>query len=321
MAGAVWGMYIRFFRLTGVQLLFSRMRNWQDNPQNMKRKYAFLLAAFFFLLLAGLRPQWGVKENVIQYEGLDILFAMDVSKSMNALDFSTQNRTIDRLRVAKELIKNFVQPRYQDRFGLVVFAGESFVSVPLTFDQAIFLNLLESAGSHEVAVGGTNLAEAIGSSLERLTVHAEEQRGKAIILITDGDQTVDRGIEALATMAKQKNTPIFTVGIGSTSGVKIPEGTDVFGNTLYAQYQGQDVLTKINEETLKRIAELSGGGYFHAEDFSDLKYITRSLEALPKNILEKLNVTTQEDRYQWFVLLGLICFLFFLFYPTGRLQK
>lgn len=319
MGGGWWIFRRNFFSHKSIpELLFSKMRNWIRDDQKIRKKYWFLLAALFFFLLVGFRPQWGQKEHVIAYEGLDIVFLMDVSRSMYAEDFSTQNRTIDRLTVAKELIKNFIQKRYQDRFGLIVFSGESFVSVPLTFDQTIFLNLLETAGPEDVRIGGTNLSDAIGSALERLTVHSEDQRGKAIILITDGDQTVDRGLQAISRIAQQKNIPIFPVGIGSTSGVKIPQGRDVFGHVVYLQYQGQDVITRINEATLKQIAQLSGGRYFHAESFEDLRYITQDLDALPKNILEKLNITTKEERYQWFFLVGFVCFVIFLFFPTGR---
>lgn len=301
--------------------LLLMMRNWIRNEKNIRWRKWLLFAALICFSLAALRPQWGQKENVIRYEGLDIVFALDVSRSMQALDFSTSTRTIDRLKVSKELIKNFVQNRYQDRVSLITFAGESFVSVPMTFDREMFLNFLETAGPDDVSIGGTNLAEAIGVALERLTVQAETQRGKAIVLITDGDQTVDRGITSLATIAKQKNVPIFTVGIGSTEGVRIPEGRDVFGKTVYIQYQGKDVVSKLNEETLKTIAKTSGGAYFHAEEFGDLKKVAEYLNELPTDILEKLNITDQEERYQWFLLLGFFCFLGYVFLPEGRMKS
>ena len=295
-----------------------QMRNWEHNWEFVRIKSVALLCAFFFFILAGFRPQWGMKEDVILYDGLDIMFAMDVSKSMHALDFSTQTRAIDRLMVAKELIKNFVQDRYSDRFGLVVFAGEPFVSVPLTFDKDIFIDFLESSSERDVSVQGTNLAEALGVSLERLTVQSESHRGKAIILITDGDETVNSKITQLATIAKKNKIPIFTVGIGSLQGVRIPEGRDVFGRTIYKKYKGKDVFTKLNERPLKQIAKITGGQYFHAEEFSDLKNISKDLKKLPTDILEDLNYTDREDRYQIFVLLGFLCLLVYFFLPNGK---
>lgn len=301
---------------------FVQMRNWIPDFEKTKRKHIFLYAALIFLFVALMRPAWGEKENIIRYEGLDIVFALDVSRSMNAEDFSTQNRTINRLKVAKELIKNFIQKRPQDRFSLINFSGDSFVSVPLTFDHHIFLNFLEQASREDVNVGGTNLSDVIGTSIERLTVRENDQRGKAMILITDGDQTFDRNIGSIAALAAQKKIPIFTVGIGSLEGTRIPQGRDVFGSPIYLQYQGRDVITKLNEETLETIAQVSGGRYFHAGGFEDLQNLTEDLNRLPTQMMEKLNITDREERYAFFVGMAFFLFLLFLFYSdTQKPQK
>lgn len=316
-AGYALYRYIQKKQKWSNRLLFA-MRNWKEDRKKVKQKHIILFIALLFLVSAGVRPQWGIRENVIQYEGLDIVFVLDVSKSMNALDFSTTRQQINRLQVSKELIKNFVQTRNQDRFGLILFAGESFVSVPITFDREVFFNFLDSAQEGDVTLPGTNIAEALGVALERLTVRDDEKRGKAIVLITDGDETVNSEIQSLANISAEKQIPIFSVGIGSTSGVRIPEGTDVFGRVLYKQYKGHDVVTKLNEEVLKEIASLSGGKYFHAEEFHDLNGVSEALNDLPKAIMEKLNVNLREDRYQIFVFIGFCAFLIYLFFPTGK---
>lgn len=308
----IWGWFE--FRYTQKKKWFFQ-RNWNHNEKDDHWKKRFFFAACLFFLLGTLRPQWGISEEAIEYKGLDILWVLDVSKSMRALDFSTENQTVNRLQVSKSMINNFVQKRSQDRFGLIAFAGDSFVSVPLTFDRTLFLNFLEDTSEKDVARGGTNLQEAIGVSLERLTVNKDEERGRAIILITDGDQTVNTEIENLSASAGKNNIPIFTIGVGSLDGVRIPEGRDVFGRMVYKQYKGHDVVTKLNESVLKRIASLSGGEYFHAESLKDIEELYTKLDQLPVDVLEVLNQQKKKERYQLFFILGFFSFCLSVFIP------
>ena len=155
-----------------------------------------------------------------------MVFAVDVSKSMKALDFSTSREYISRLDATKYLIEEFVKKRPGDRVGLVEFAGESFVASPLTLDHSVFLNFLKEISSDDLGKQGTNLAEALEVSIARLEIKNDKERGKAIILFSDGDETVNSRIKEMAKLARDKGIKIYTVGVGSETGMKIPEGQD-----------------------------------------------------------------------------------------------
>ncbi len=119
----------------------------------------------------------------------------------------------------------------------------------------------------------------------------------------------------MAQLAKEKNIKIFTVGIGSEKGSPIPEGQDVFGNIKYKQYKGETVLTALNPEPLKEIANITGGEYFHAEDISDLKKLTKDLDILPKKISNEENITPASEKYLMFVIIGTLLFVIGIILP------
>ncbi len=294
---------------------------WQKN-WNFKKvqnttvlKIAFLGAGILFLLLAFWRPQWGNEIQETSKKGLDLVFAVDVSKSMKALDFSTSREYISRLDATKYLIEEFVKKRPGDRVGLVEFAGESFVASPLTLDHSVFLNFLKEISSDDLGKQGTNLAEALEVSIARLEIKNDKERGKAIILFSDGDETVNSRIKEMAKLARDKGIKIYTVGVGSETGMKIPEGQDSWGNIIYKKYHGKVVLTKLNPEPLKEIAKITGGEYFHAESISDLDYLQKELDKLPKKILKDTTLNPNKEQYWIFALIGTILFILGFVWP------
>ncbi len=260
------------------------------------------------LMLAVWRPQWGDNLEKIEKKGLDIVFTVDVSKSMKALDFSQGRTLISRLDATKWLIENFVQKRKTDRIGLVEFAGESFVASPLTLDYSVFLNFLKNISSDDLGKQGTNLAEALNVSLGRLDVQSAEKRGKAIILFSDGDETISSDAKQMAKLAAEKGVKVFTVGIGSEKGSPIPEGQDGFGRIIYKKWKGETVMTALNPDPLKTIARITGGEYFHAESIKDLEKLQAKLKTLPQKILTEDQVTPQSEQYFWFTFFGLLFF-------------
>ena len=285
--------------------------NW--NKKNVKNiisiKLFFVFLGLFLLLFSLWRPRWGFENQNLNTNGLDLVFTVDVSKSMNALDFSKDNRMISRLDATKILIKDFIKDRKNDRISLVEFAGEAFVSSPLTLDYSVFLNFLDSISSDDLAKQGTNLEEALEISISRLEIKENKKRTRAIILFSDGDQTLDTKVKKLAQKAKEKNIPIYTVGIGSEKGMPIPEEIDSWGNIKYKHYKGKTVIAKLNPEPLKEIATITNGEYFHAENFSDLFELDSKLKSLPKTILNKNVLTPHSEKYWYFTLFGLIFFI------------
>lgn len=298
-------------------------KNW--NYEKVKNilviKIIFLIFGLLFLLFAFWRPQWGSDLQGNSNKGLDLVFTVDVSKSMKALDFSTSSNMISRLDATKYLIKNFVKKRLEDKVGLVEFAGESFVSSPLTLDHSVFQNFLKEISSDDLAKQGTNLAEALEVSLARLETKNDKERSKAIILFSDGDETVNSRIKEMAKLAHDKGIKIYTVGVGSENGMKIPEGQDSWGNIIYKRYHGKTVLTKLNPDPLKEIANITDGQYFHAESISDLKTLQRKLDKLPKKILKDTILNPNKEQYWIFALIGTILFIFGFLWPKNMKIK
>jgi len=277
----------------------------------------FLFFAFFFLCFSLLRPQWGEKENRVEYAGIDLVFTLDVSRSMNALDLSTSRERIDRLAFAKEMIKNFVQKNPDNRYGLVLFAGEAFVSVPLTLDHNAFLTFLDGTSSRDVGEQGTDISESLAASVDRFS-QKDEDRGRAIVLISDGGEDAPEDLPAFAHLAEKEGVTIFSIGIGSTEGAHIPEGQSVFGDVIWKTHEGKRVITKLNEAPLQELAHATNGQYFHATSASDLRYISEEISTLQKGVLTKKGKRGKEDRYQIFLLFSFLSFLSFLLYSEYR---
>lgn len=294
-------------------------RNVEFSVNNMNRNGILIILGIVFLCLAVFRPQWGESIQTTRKKGLDIVFAVDVSKSMNALDFSQKNQKISRLDATKYLIESFLEKRKTDRIGLVEFAGESFVASPLTLDYHVFLNFLKNISSNDLGVQGTNIADALDVSLARLEVQSETKNGKAIVLFSDGEETINSQAKKMAELAKKRNIPIFTIGIGSEKGQPIPEGQDVFGRIKYKTYKGKTVLAKLNPEPLQQIAKITDGEYFHAEKISDLRSLQKKLETLPQKILKDESISPKNDQYFWFAVIGLFLFSLGFLFPEYSL--
>jgi len=273
-------------------------------------KTVLLIMGLSLVLIALWQPQWGQDVQTTQKKGLDIVFTVDVSKSMRALDFSQGREMISRLNATKYVIQNFINKRKSDRIGLVEFAGESFVASPLTLDHTVFANFLKNISSDDLGKQGTNLADAIEVSIARLEVQSDtQQAGKSIVLFSDGDETISSDAKKMANMAKEKGIKIFTVGVGSEDGMPIPDGQDAFGKINYKKYKGKTVMTALNPKPLKEIAKITGGEYFHAESASDLKKLSKDLDELPKKISDEETITPKSEKYFIFAFVGMILFV------------
>lgn len=314
-----WGLilFLRLQKKENSSLFFINNRNYDFSYFMIQFKNIVFFVGLIFLGIALLSPTWGVSNKVVQKKGLDIIFALDVSKSMNALDFSDNNQLISRLDAAKYLVEKFVNKRESDRFGLVIFAGESFTASPLTFDHQVFFNFLKGVSSNDIGRQGTNLAEALENALSRLETQSEKERSKAIVLISDGDETIDSQMKNMAKIAYEKKVPIFVVGLGSEAGKPIPEGQDAFGRIYYKKYKGETVLAKINESTLKQIAKIAEGDYFHAENPDDILKLSKKLDKLPQSILKSEENMGLEERYGIFAFWGLILIFLGVFLPQN----
>jgi Ca-activated chloride channel family protein len=220
------------------------------------RKDLLLLSAFGLLFFALARPQWGYQWQEIKTQGVDILLAVDVSKSM-----LTQDVTPSRLERAKLAIRDLVQDLNGDRVGLIAFAGEAFLTCPLTNDYGGFFIALSDLSINSVPRGGTNIGSAIR---EATRIYKDSHaKDKSIIVITDGDNLEGDPLAA-ARQAAAEGIKVFCIGVGTPNGELIQITNDK-GNIEYLKNdQGEYVLSRLNEELMQEISLTTGGAYVKA---------------------------------------------------------
>ena len=209
--------------------------------------------AIMFIMLALARPQWGYKWEEQKHIGLDVVFAVDTSKSMLAEDIKP-----NRLERSKLAISDILDRLDGDRVGLVAFSGQAFLQCPLTLDYGAFKMSLEALDTNIIQRGGTNIATAIDEADEAF---AKTGNQKIIILISDGEELEASGIARAEKISKEQNVKIYTLGVGSTTGEPIPV-RDARGNlTFLKDENGKLVSSILNEELLKKVAQATGGFY------------------------------------------------------------
>ncbi len=309
----------RFFALRSFDKSFwATNRNYEHSSLLFYLRFIFLSLFICLLFFSLLRPQWGQKILNSESSGIDIVFVLDVSQSMNALDLSSVNKKQSRLAAAKKMIADFVEKNQNNRYSLVIFAGEAFVSTPLTSDIPAFLTFLSAANTDSVRKQGTDLVAALKSSVARLESNKDNDRGLAIVLLSDGGDEVKGDFVSLAKKIKDKGVSVITVGLGGNDPVPIPMGQDPFGRTIYKKYLGKDVLVKLNEKPLKEIAALCNGEYLRVRRVKDFNKISKQIKKMKSTKIKNEQQISGEDRYQYFLLPALVFFLFFLFLPRTK---
>lgn len=257
------------------------------------------------IIIAIARPQTSeVSTETLSKEGIDIVIAMDVSTSMLAEDFKP-----NRLEAAKQVANEFITGRPSDRFGLVVYAGESFTQCPLTTDHVVVKNLLKDVKDGLIE-DGTAIGMGLATAVSRLKESKTES--KVIILLTDGENN-SGFIDPMTAveLADQYDVKVYTVGVGSYGTAPYPT-KDMWGRNTYANVQ-----VKIDEELLIKIAESTGGIYFRANNKDKLEQIYEQIERLEKTELEELKYYTFQEKFPLFALIALILLFFeFVFQYT-----
>jgi Ca-activated chloride channel family protein len=273
---------------------------------------ALLIAAIALtsIGLAGPRLRTSRRQDM-SVTGIDIVVAFDLSTSMLAADF----RPKDRITVAKEVLKNFIESRQNDRIGLVVFAGEAYTQCPLTLDYKVLEELLEQVRTG-VIVDGTAIGNALATAVNRL--RESDAKSRVIILITDGDNNAGN-ISPLqaAEIAKQLGIKVYTILIGKGGRVPYPTGTDLFGRTTY-----EPVEIDVNPELLQQIAKVTGGAYYPATDKESLESgLHAVLDSLEKSKIYEAGGSTRYDEwYARFFLPAALFGLLGLALRSSRLQ-
>ncbi len=257
--------FLIFIRIWGVRKRKKQLAKFGDpallkqlmpNVSMAKREVKFWLmtSAVALLIVMLARPQMGTKINQEQRQGIEVIIALDISNSMKAEDVAPS-----RLDKSKMLIENLVDNFTNDKIGLIVFAGDAFVQLPITSDYVSAKMFLQNITPELIAAQGTNLAEAIDLSSHSFT--KQEKVGRAIIVITDGEDH-EGGVEKVAKAAKKNGIRIFVLGVGSAKGAPIPDGNGGY----MKDKTGQEVMSALNEDMCKQIAAAGGGAYIHVDN-------------------------------------------------------
>ena len=274
-------------------------------------KYILFSLAFACLIISLANPQIGSKLQEVKREGVDIIVALDLSNSMLAEDFSP-----NRLEKSKRSISKLVDRLHADRIGIVVFAGEAYVQLPLTSDYAAAKLFLRSVSTDIMPTQGTAIGEAIGLSAK--SFDEQSKAGKAIIIITDGENH-EGDATAAASAAAEKNIKVFTVGMGSSKGVPIP----VYRGGQRVDYRkdrdGNSIVTRLNEDMLKEIAAAGSGKYIRASNAgTGLDIIMDELDNMEKAEYGTKMFSDYEDRFQYPLALGLLLLIIEFFISEKR---
>ena len=256
------------------------------------------VVALLLLVVALARPQRGKAEGVFRGEGIDIVLAVDISGSMLSEDFTLGNQRASRLDVVKAVVKDFVEGRAGDRIGLVLFSARPYTQCPLTLDHGWLLQNLKRA-----RIGMIEDGTAIGSVLATAAGHLEhsEAKSKVIILLTDGQNNTGKISPATAADAvKALGIKVYTIGAG-TRGVAPYPAQDIFGNKVYRPLQ-----VDIDEDSLKSIAQKTGGKYFRATDTASLQAIYREINDMERSTFAAPRFLDYDELYPWLAIPALV---------------
>jgi Ca-activated chloride channel family protein len=250
-------------------------------------KFVLLLTALALIILMIARPQFGTKINREKRTGIETIIAMDISNSMLAEDV-----TPSRLDRSKMMVENLVDHFTNDKIGLIVFAGDAFIQLPITSDYVSAKMFLSSITPSMIATQGTDIAKAITMSTNSFT--QQEGVGKAIIVITDGEDHEGGALEA-AKEAQNKGMRVYVLGVGSPKGAPIPTGNGDY----MKDNMGQTVMTGLNEEMCRQIAQAGGGAYIHVENNSNAQdQLDHELDKLAKKEIESTIYSDYDEQFQ-----------------------
>ncbi len=269
------------------------------SPGRIKLKFILTLLALAFMTLAAINPQTGSRTEEAKREGVDIVVALDVSRSMLARDISP-----NRLERAKLATARLIDQLDQDRFGLVIFAGGAHTQIPLTADFRAARMLLQSVNTESVSLQGTSISRAIDRAVLAFGDNAE--RSRTIILVSDGESHEDDPLEA-SGRAAEKGITIHTIGIGSREGAPVPivENGQIQG--FLRDNDGNTVISRYDEDLMRGIASVSGGVFRHGSgaDMS-IGSIIEEIRQMEQQTYETRVFADYESRFYYFIAVALI---------------
>ena len=275
-------------------------------------KFVILMVTLTLLIFAAARPQYGKKEQVIKRQGIEVLVALDISNSMLAEDVAPS-----RLDRAKQMLSKLIDKMVDDKVGLVVFAGQAFTQLPITCDYVSAKMFLNTITPNLIKAQGTAIGEAIQTSI-RSFGSEQSEAGRAIVLITDGENHEDDALAA-AQAANEQGIKIFVIGIGKPDGSPIPiPGT----NNFRKDRAGNVVVSKLNEQMCKDVAAAGHGLYVRCDNTNTaMRALQKEIDTLATSEIETKVYADYNEQYQGFVLIALLLLVadFFIFSRKNKM--
>ena len=260
-------------------------------------KFSLLIMALILLIVAAARPQYGQKEKTVKRQGIEVMVALDISNSMLAEDVAP-----NRLDRAKQMLSKMIDNMVDDKVGLVVFAGDAFTQLPITCDYVSAKMFLNTISPTLIPTQGTAIGAALQTAITSFGAQ-ESEAGRAIILITDGENHEDDAIAA-AKKANELGMQVFVIGIGKPEGAPIPKpGT----NDYFKDRAGQVVVSRLNEEMCQQIAAAGNGAYVRCDNTNTaMRALQQELDRIATTELESTVYADYNEQYQSFVLIALL---------------
>ena len=261
-------------------------------------KFIIISTALLMLVISLVNPKIGTELKTVKREGVDIVFAIDVSKSMLAEDIAP-NRIIKSKRIVSELLNNLGS----DRVGIIAYASTAIPVLPITTDFSSARMFLESLNTDMLSSQGTSIAEAI--NLSKNYFNDENQTNRVLCVISDGEDHENQN-NNLSDIAKESGITIISIGVGSTNGAPIPIKENNIVKSYKKDEKGEVVITKLNENILNDMATQTGGIYFKGDNTSlVVNSIVDKLKEMDKQEFESKQFVSFKDQFQWFLFVGL----------------
>jgi Ca-activated chloride channel family protein len=286
------------FVYSSVQLLRSVMNVRRSRVGGFLSSLRWLVLALFIIALA--QPRFTKSETKITASGVDIVVALDMSGSMAAEDFQIGGERVNRITMAREVLKKFIAKRPNDRIGLVVFATEAYTATPLTLDHDFLLLNLERLDLNTINGNKTAIGMGLSTALNRL--RELKSKSKIVILMTDGQNNTGKVDPLTAAEAAQAlKVKVYTIGVGTHGTAPTPVGRNPFNGQVIYRQQPVD----IDEDALKKIAERTSGKYYRADNAERFQQIYAEIDKLEKTEADIKKFAQHQELFAWFVTLGL----------------
>ena len=280
-------------------------------------KIFVLSLAILCLVIALVNPKMGTKLETVKREGVDVVFAIDVSKSMLAEDIAP-----NRMEKSKQLVTQIINNLGSDRIGIIAYAGSAYPQLPITTDYSSAKLFLSQMNTDMLSSQGTAISEAI--ELAKTYYNDEEQTNRVLFIISDGEDHVGESSN-IAEQANQEGIRIFTIGVGETTGGPIPLKRNGIVQSYKKDQSGETVITKLDEQTLKDIASEANGEYIFGKNTSEVTdKVKEILNGMDKKEFEAKQFADFKDQFQWFLGAGLLLLfldIFLLDRKTSWLKK